>query len=164
MDGWSTMNMKMPKGVEIHNGSVRINFMLNGKREREVIRDMPVNEKTIAYAKSVRELVIDEIERGVFDYQRRFPDSPKVTKAVKVEQAKGPLPAQPEPVVAVAVTRTDGRENLIAALEIAAATIEGKAVVPEVCILFGAKLFRGNRTTKINAESFDAFQSLTIRL
>lgn len=104
MDGWSTMNMKMPKGVEIHNGSVRINFMLNGKREREVIRDMPVNEKTIAYAKSVRELVIDEIERGVFDYQRRFPDSPKVTKAVKVEQAKGPLPAQPEPVVAVAVT------------------------------------------------------------
>ena len=48
---------------------------------------------------------------------------------------------------------------LIAALEIAAATIEGKAVVPEVCILFGAKLFRGNRTTKINAESFDAFQS-----
>ncbi len=55
--------------------------------------------------------------------------------------------------------RTDGRENLIAALEIAAAEIEGKAVVPEVCILFGAKLFRGNRTTKINAESFDAFQS-----
>lgn len=55
--------------------------------------------------------------------------------------------------------RTDGRENLIAALEIAAATIEDKAVVPEVCILFGAKLFRGNRTTKINAESFDAFQS-----
>lgn len=55
--------------------------------------------------------------------------------------------------------RTDGRENLIAALEIAAAYIEDKAVVPEVSILFGAKLFRGNRTTKINAESFDAFQS-----
>lgn len=59
----------------------------------------------------------------------------------------------------IGTIRTDGRENLIAALEIAAATIEGKAVVPEVCILFGAKLFRGNRTTKINAESFDAFQS-----
>ncbi len=55
--------------------------------------------------------------------------------------------------------RTDGRENLIAALEIAAAYIDDKAVVPEVCILFGDKLFRGNRTTKINAESFDAFQS-----
>ena len=55
--------------------------------------------------------------------------------------------------------RTDGKENLIAAIEIAAAYDEGKAVVPEVCILFGAKLFRGNRTTKINAESFDAFQS-----
>lgn len=59
----------------------------------------------------------------------------------------------------IGTIRTDGRENLIAALEIAAATIEGRAVVPEVCILFGAKLFRGNRTTKINAESFDAFQS-----
>lgn len=59
----------------------------------------------------------------------------------------------------IGTIRTDGRENLIAALEIAAATLEGKAVVPEVCILFGAKLFRGNRTTKVNAESFDAFQS-----
>lgn len=59
----------------------------------------------------------------------------------------------------IGTIRTDGRENLIAALEIATATIEGKAVVPEVSILFGAKLFRGNRTTKINAESFDAFQS-----
>lgn len=59
----------------------------------------------------------------------------------------------------IGTIRTDGRENLIAALEIAAATIEGKAIVPEVCILFGAKLFRGNRTSKINAESFEAFQS-----
>lgn len=55
--------------------------------------------------------------------------------------------------------RTDGKENLIAAIEIAAAYEEEKAVVPEVCILFGAKLFRGNRTTKVNAESFDAFNS-----
>lgn len=59
----------------------------------------------------------------------------------------------------IGTIRTDGRENLIAALEIAAAYIEEKAIVPEVCILFGDKLFRGNRTTKINAESFDAFQS-----
>lgn len=59
----------------------------------------------------------------------------------------------------IGTIRTDGRENLVAALEIAAAEIEGKAIVPEVCILFGAKLFRGNRTTKADAESFDAFQS-----
>ena len=59
----------------------------------------------------------------------------------------------------IGTIRTDGRENLIAALEIAAATEEGKAIVPEVCILFGAKLLRGNRTTKVNAESFDAFKS-----
>lgn len=55
--------------------------------------------------------------------------------------------------------RTDGKENLIAAVEIAAAYDESKAIVPEVSVLFGDKLFRGNRTTKINAESFDAFQS-----
>lgn len=55
--------------------------------------------------------------------------------------------------------RTDGKENLIAAIEIAAACERGVALVPEVCILFGDRLFRGNRTTKINAESFDAFQS-----
>ena len=42
------------------SANIRINFMLNGKRCREVIRDMPVNEKTIAYAKSIRELVVDE--------------------------------------------------------------------------------------------------------
>ncbi|MDR2413933.1 MAG: asparaginase [Odoribacteraceae bacterium] len=53
--------------------------------------------------------------------------------------------------------RTDGRENLITAIEIAAG--ENAPVVPEVCILFGDRLFRGNRATKINAESFDAFQS-----
>ena len=61
--------------------------------------------------------------------------------------------------VPIGKIRTDGRENLITALEIAAARMNGKAVVPEVCILFGGKLFRGNRTTKINAESFEAFQS-----
>lgn len=59
----------------------------------------------------------------------------------------------------IGTIRTDGRENLITALEIAAAYLEDKAIVPEVCILFGDKLFRGNRTTKVNAESFDAFQS-----
>lgn len=55
--------------------------------------------------------------------------------------------------------RTDGKENLITAIEIAAAYEEGRAIVPEVCILFGNNLYRGNRTTKINAENFDAFQS-----
>lgn len=55
--------------------------------------------------------------------------------------------------------RTDGKENLIAAIEIAAAYKDKKAIVPEVCILFGDRLFRGNRTTKMNSEAFDAFQS-----
>ena len=56
--------------------------------------------------------------------------------------------------------RTDGKENLITALEIAAAKHEdGSPIVPEVCIYFKEKLMRGNRTTKINAEQFNAFRS-----
>ena len=55
--------------------------------------------------------------------------------------------------------RTDGKENLITSIEIAAAKRNGKATVPEVCIYFENKLYRGNRTTKRNAEHFDAFES-----
>lgn len=55
--------------------------------------------------------------------------------------------------------RTDGKENLITAIEIAAAKEDGKAIVPEVCLFFGEKLFRGNRTTKFTAEHFNAFSS-----
>ena len=60
----------------------------------------------------------------------------------------------------IGVPRTDGKENLISAVEIASAKdANGHAMVPEVCILFDSKLLRGNRSTKINAESFDAFRS-----
>jgi len=55
--------------------------------------------------------------------------------------------------------RTDGKENLITAIEIAAAKENGEAIVPEVCLFFGEKLFRGNRTTKFTAEHFNAFSS-----
>lgn len=59
----------------------------------------------------------------------------------------------------VEMIRTDGKENLITAIEIAAAKKDGKAIVPEVCIYFDDTLFRGNRATKKNAEYFDAFDS-----
>lgn len=59
----------------------------------------------------------------------------------------------------IGLLRTDGRENLITAIEIAAATEKGVPVVPEVCIYFDNKLTRGNRTTKMSAEHFDAFYS-----
>lgn len=60
----------------------------------------------------------------------------------------------------IGTLRTDGKENLITAIEIAAAQYEdGTPVVPEVCIYFKEKLMRGNRTTKINAEQFNAFRS-----
>lgn len=56
--------------------------------------------------------------------------------------------------------RTDARENLITAIEIAATTERGRAVVPEVCVYFDYLLFRGNRVTKVNASKFEAFASI----
>ncbi|MCT4614025.1 MAG: asparaginase [Marinifilaceae bacterium] len=56
--------------------------------------------------------------------------------------------------------RTDGKENLITAVEIAAAYDENNnALVPEVSIIFQDSLYRGNRTTKSDSENFDAFHS-----
>jgi L-asparaginase len=59
----------------------------------------------------------------------------------------------------IGLLRTDGRDNLITAIEIAAAVSNGLPAVPEVCIYFDNKLTRGNRTTKMSADHFDAFSS-----
>ena len=60
----------------------------------------------------------------------------------------------------IGVPRTDGKENLISAVEIASAKdSEGHALVPEVCIYFDSKLLRGNRSTKVSSEEFNAFRS-----
>ena len=60
----------------------------------------------------------------------------------------------------IGALRTDGKENIITAIEIAAAkNADGNPMVPEVCIFFHEKLMRGNRSTKINSESFGAFGS-----
>ena len=60
----------------------------------------------------------------------------------------------------IGVLRTDGKENLMTSIEIAADQDEnGQAIVQEVCIFFENHLMRGNRTTKINAENFNAFRS-----
>ncbi len=55
--------------------------------------------------------------------------------------------------------RTDAKENLITAIQIASLQQKGKPVFREVCLYFEYKLYRGNRTTKINAEHFNAFSS-----
>ena len=56
--------------------------------------------------------------------------------------------------------RTDGKENLISAVEIATAKdSHGHPMVPEVCICFNSQLLRGNRSVKVNATGFDAFKS-----
>ncbi len=57
------------------------------------------------------------------------------------------------------VMRTDGRENILNSIEIAADYKNGKPCVPEVCIYFENALYRGNRTYKDNAEFFNAFTS-----
>ena len=60
----------------------------------------------------------------------------------------------------IGMLRTDGKENLISAVEIAAAQdAAGHAIVPEVCIYFDSVLVRGNRSTKVSAEDFHAFAS-----
>ena len=60
----------------------------------------------------------------------------------------------------VGIPRSDGKENLVSAVEIAAAKdASGHALVPEVSIYFNEKLMRGNRTTKVNSEGFSAFRS-----
>jgi L-asparaginase len=55
--------------------------------------------------------------------------------------------------------RTDAKENLITAIQIASLQQKGKPVIQEVCLYFEYKLYRGNRTTKISAENFNAFTS-----
>ncbi len=55
--------------------------------------------------------------------------------------------------------RSDARENLITALELASSRREGKPVIPEVCIYFDYELLRGNRSKKVESMQFDAFDS-----
>jgi len=59
----------------------------------------------------------------------------------------------------IGMVRTDGRENFINSIEIAAAKEVDTPVVPEVAICFENKLYRANRTSKLNAENFKAFVS-----
>jgi L-asparaginase len=55
--------------------------------------------------------------------------------------------------------RTDAKENLITAIQIAALQKRNRSVVQEVCLYFEYKLYRANRTTKVSAEHFEAFDS-----
>lgn len=56
--------------------------------------------------------------------------------------------------------RTDAKENLITAIQIASLRKKESPLIREVCLYFEYKLYRANRTTKINAEHFEAFASL----
>ena len=66
--------------------------------------------------------------------------------------------------IPIGILRTDGRENLITAIEIAGARNEdGNPIVPEVALYFQNRLFRGNRTTKHSAEALNAFASFNYK-
>ncbi|MDO1501879.1 asparaginase [Winogradskyella maritima] len=56
--------------------------------------------------------------------------------------------------------RTDAKENLITTIQMASLQKEGKPLIREVGLYFEYKLYRGNRTTKLNAEHFEAFESM----
>lgn len=55
--------------------------------------------------------------------------------------------------------RTDAKENLITAVQLASLSKQGKPVIQEVCLYFEYKLYRANRTTKVSSEHFEAFDS-----
>lgn len=59
----------------------------------------------------------------------------------------------------VGIIRTDGKENLITAIEIAASLENSRPTIPEVAVYFEYALYRGNRTSKISASHFEAFNS-----
>lgn len=61
------------------------------------------------------------------------------------------------------VIRSDGKENILTAVEMAAFEENGQSKIQEVCIYFQSKLFRGNRTIKVSAENFNAFESPNIQ-
>lgn len=60
----------------------------------------------------------------------------------------------------IGTLRTDGKENIITSVEIAAEKKGDISMVPEVCIYFDFKLYRGNRTLKRDADQFSAFRSV----
>lgn len=59
----------------------------------------------------------------------------------------------------IGVIRTDGKENIITAIQIAADYNDDVPVVPEVAVYFEYQLYRGNRSKKVSADLFDAFHS-----
>lgn len=60
----------------------------------------------------------------------------------------------------IGTLRTDGKENLITAIEIASSYNNERPIVPEVAIYFEYRLYRGNRARKVDAEHFNAFETL----
>lgn len=70
------MSKKLPTGVEINNGSIRISFMFEGKRHRETVA-FSTSNRDIKHAETLRAKVLADIKLGTFNYLQTFPDSVK---------------------------------------------------------------------------------------
>jgi len=70
----------LPKGVEIHGASLRIVFMLEGVRMRELLKVAKINKNSIKYAANKRSVILTEIKESNFDYLKHFPESPRALK------------------------------------------------------------------------------------
>lgn len=115
---------------------------------------------------STWKLIAETIEKGYDDYDGFIVLHGTDTMAYSASVLSFMLEGLTKPVVftgsqlPIGMPRTDGKENLISAVEIAASKDEfGHACIPEVCICFDNKLLRGNRTSKVDAEEFKAFRS-----
>lgn len=74
-------HFNIPKGVDIHGNSVRIIFMLEGKRMYEPLHDVvKINQNALNYAGNKRSVIVNEIKSGRFDYLSHFPSSPRALK------------------------------------------------------------------------------------
>jgi len=109
--------------------------------------------------------LVDIIEKNYLDYDGFVVLHGSDTMAYTASALSFMLENLDKPVILtgsqlpLGMVRSDGRENFINAVEIASAYEDDTPIVPEVCIFFENRLFRGNRTSKFNAEHFDAFIS-----
>lgn len=109
--------------------------------------------------------IVDIIENNYFDYDGFVVLHGTDTMAYSASALSFMLENLSKPLIftgsqlPIGALRTDGKENLISSIEIAAAEVNNSPAVPEVCIYFENQLFRGNRTSKNNAEDFNAFKS-----
>ena len=163
--------------VDIENGNRFETYVIAGERESGMIclngaaaRQVCVGDKIIimCYADMTPEdwqHIAEDIKAHYDDYDGFVILHGTDTMSYTASALSFLLENLAKPVVftgsqiPIGVLRTDGRENLMTAIEIASARIDGRPAVPEVSLYFQNCLFRANRTTKRSSEDLSAFWS-----